>query len=90
MALGAQRNDVLGLVLRARRRLTASGIAAGIAVALGCDASHDGAALPDRAGRSGDAWHSSRFCSASWRWPRVTCRPAARCSVDPIMALRYE
>ena len=54
MALGAQGDDVLGLVLGRAGVLTGIGIAAGIAIALGADARDDRAALRNGAGRSVD------------------------------------
>ena len=89
MALGAERRDVLTLVLRQGLALLLAGEALGLAGALACNRALSsmvfGIATTDPAtyGAVTLAWAAVALC-ACW----VPARRAAR--VDPMVALRYE
>ena len=79
MAIGAQRRDILRLVLRQSLTMVVTGVAIGLAAAAGADARDAGVALQRERNRSS---HLSRHRFRSpYRGPACLRRPPAAC--DP-------
>jgi putative ABC transport system permease protein len=88
IALGAQRRDVLGLVLRHGAKLTLVGIAIGLAGALGLTRLL-GRLLYDVKPTDPLTFAGVTLCLPRWRCSPAGCRRGAR-RVDPMEALRCE
>ena len=85
MALGAQRGDVVAMVIGESMWLVGIGAGVGLAAAFAAGRLRD---PPVRAADRRSEMTSPVRCWPSRGWPAI-CRRAAR-QVDPIVALRYE
>ena len=90
MALGANRGNVLGLVLREAGMLLVAGlvIGTGLAIAVGRTASSMLFGLKPT--DPFDHWALGCACWRWWRSSRVFCRRCGRRRLEPMLALREE
>ena len=90
MALGAQRGDVLRMVMGYGLKLALAGMALGLVAGLHPDAPAGQPALRRQSHQSSYLPCGLRGIDAGRRRSRVTCRRATAVKVDPVRALRAE